>query len=116
MELVGKTLPASECAVFPHKGPLAGKTGNIKGICAYGTWSAKSRHASPYRRTLRQSPGAGSGESPELRGKGLRILVWKQEFIEPWCRRRAGAGTGSEREKSVTAEAFARASAVTRGL
>ncbi|MBN1571140.1 MAG: AraC family transcriptional regulator [Acidobacteria bacterium] len=49
MELVGKTLPASEYAVFTHKGPLVGKTNNIKDTYAYayGTWLPKSRYVNP---------------------------------------------------------------------
>jgi AraC family transcriptional regulator len=50
MELVGKILPASEYAVFTHKEPVAGKTGNIKDTYAhvYGTWLPKSPYVNPY--------------------------------------------------------------------
>jgi AraC family transcriptional regulator len=50
MELVGKTLPASEYAVFTHKGPLAGKTKNIKDTYAYayGTWLPNSPYMNPF--------------------------------------------------------------------
>jgi len=49
MELVGKTLPASEYAVFTHKGPLTGKT-TIKDTYAYayGTWLPGSPYVNPY--------------------------------------------------------------------
>ena len=44
MELVGKTLPASEYAVFTHKGPLIGKANTIRDTYgyAYGTWLPNS--------------------------------------------------------------------------
>ena len=48
--LVGKTLPASEYAVFTHKGPLLGKTNNIKDtyMYVYGTWLQNSPYVNPY--------------------------------------------------------------------
>jgi AraC family transcriptional regulator len=50
MACVGKTFPASDYAVFTHKGPLAGKTGNIRDTYAYayGTWLPKSVYVNPH--------------------------------------------------------------------
>jgi AraC family transcriptional regulator len=50
IELVGKTLPASEYAVFTHKGPLVGKTNTVKDTYAYayGTWLPKSPYVNPH--------------------------------------------------------------------
>jgi AraC family transcriptional regulator len=50
MELVGKTIPASEYAVFTHKRSLTGKTNNIKDTYAYayGTWLPNSPYVNPY--------------------------------------------------------------------
>lgn len=48
--LVGKTLPASEYAVFTHKSTIAGKGSTIKDTYAYvyGTWLPKSPYVNPY--------------------------------------------------------------------
>lgn len=48
--MVGKTLPASEYAVFTHKGPLVGKGSSIRDTYtyAYGTWLPKSPYVSAY--------------------------------------------------------------------
>jgi AraC family transcriptional regulator len=50
MALVGKTLPASEYAVFTHRGPIAGKSNTIKDTYAYayGTWLPKSTYVNPH--------------------------------------------------------------------
>lgn len=50
VELVGKTLPASEYAVFTHKGPAVGNTNTIKDTYgyAYGTWLPKSQYESAF--------------------------------------------------------------------
>ena len=50
MELVGKTLPASEYAVFAHKGPLNGKAKTIMDTYkyAYGTWLPNSRYVNAH--------------------------------------------------------------------
>jgi AraC family transcriptional regulator len=48
--MVGKTLPASEYAVFTHKGPIVSKTGTIRDTYtyAYGTWLPNSPYVNPY--------------------------------------------------------------------
>ncbi len=50
MELVGKTLPATEYGIFTHKGPIVGKSGAVKDThaYAYGTWLPKSPYVNPY--------------------------------------------------------------------
>jgi AraC family transcriptional regulator len=50
LELVGKTLPASEYAVFTHKGKIVGKTNPIRDTYAYayGTWLPSSQYVNPY--------------------------------------------------------------------
>jgi AraC family transcriptional regulator len=50
LELVGKTLPASEYAVFTHKGQIFGKTNTIRDTYAYayGTWLPSSPYVNPY--------------------------------------------------------------------
>lgn len=50
MELVGKTLPATEYAVFTHKGPIVGSSNTVKDTYAYvyGTWLPKSPYTNPY--------------------------------------------------------------------
>ena len=50
MALVGKTLPASEYAVFTHKGPLVGQANTVKDTYAYayGTWLPKSPYGNPF--------------------------------------------------------------------
>jgi AraC family transcriptional regulator len=50
LELDGKTLPASEYAVFTHKGKIVGKTGSIRDAYAYayGTWLPSSQYMNPY--------------------------------------------------------------------
>ena len=50
MELVGKTFPASEYAVFTHKGSIVGKTTTVRDTYAYayGTWLPNSPYVNPY--------------------------------------------------------------------
>jgi AraC family transcriptional regulator len=50
IELVGKTLPASEYAVFTHKGSFVGKTNTVRDTYAYayGTWLPTSPYTNPY--------------------------------------------------------------------
>ena len=50
MELVGKILPASEYAVFTHKGTLASKPTTIRDTYAYayGTWLPNSPYVNPH--------------------------------------------------------------------
>jgi AraC family transcriptional regulator len=50
VELVGKTLPACEYAVFTHKGPLVGESNTIMDTYgyAYGTWLPNSDYENPY--------------------------------------------------------------------
>ena len=50
MELVGKTLPASEYAVFTHNGSIVGKTSTVRDTYAYayGTWLPNSQYENPY--------------------------------------------------------------------
>jgi len=57
VELVGKTLPASEYAVFPYEGPLAGRNDNINDACAKRT-----------RLRLFQCGGSADGASGSLIG------------------------------------------------
>jgi AraC family transcriptional regulator len=49
MEMVGKTLPGSEYAVFRHKGRLVGESNTIKDTYAYayGTWLPNSGYENP---------------------------------------------------------------------
>jgi AraC family transcriptional regulator len=50
MELVGKTLPAAEYAVFTHRGSVVGNSNSVKDTYAYayGTWLPKSPYANPH--------------------------------------------------------------------
>ncbi len=50
IELVGKTFPSCEYAVFTHKGSIAGKTNTVRDTYAYayGTWLPQSPYANPY--------------------------------------------------------------------
>ena len=50
IRLVGKTLPASEYAVFTHKGSLIGKSNTVKDTYkyAYGTWLPNSPYVNAY--------------------------------------------------------------------
>jgi AraC family transcriptional regulator len=51
MEMVGKTLPALEYAVFTHSGILVGESKTIKDTYAYayGTWLPQSGFENPFR-------------------------------------------------------------------
>jgi len=50
MEMVGKTLPASDYAVFTHSGALVGESKTIKDTYgyAYGTWLPQSGYENPF--------------------------------------------------------------------
>jgi AraC family transcriptional regulator len=50
MELVGKTFPACEYAVFTHKGSIVDKTNTVRDTYAYayGTWLPQSPYVNPY--------------------------------------------------------------------
>ena len=50
MELVGKTLPPAEYAVFTHRGSIVGQANTVRETYAYayGTWLPKSAFVNPY--------------------------------------------------------------------
>jgi AraC family transcriptional regulator len=78
LALVGKTFPASEYAVFTHKGPLAGQTGNIKDTYAYiyGTWLPKSDYVNPYAYDFEfYDERFKAGNSPEKQGSEIDIYI-----------------------------------------